>query len=102
MIYSENAPDLESALHELLEGHRINLVNPRKEFFHVPLGEIEDFAKKRGLKVEFTMLAEAREYRETISMRAQEQVSETPALDTFPANLFSNSDAQDDAAHRNA
>ncbi len=102
MIYSENAPDLEGALHELLEERRINLVNPRKEFFRVPLGELDDFAKKRGLKVEFTMLAEAKEYRETMSMRAQEQISETRSLDTFPPKLFSNTDAQDGVANGNA
>lgn len=88
MIYAENAPDLEGALHQFLEERRLNLVNPRKEFFQVALHEVEEFVKKRGLMVEFTMLAEAKEYRETVTMRAEEQVTTVPAHEAFPPSLF--------------
>lgn len=47
----------------------MNLVNMRKEFFHVELSEIETFAKQRGLAMAFTKIAEAREYRESTAMR---------------------------------
>jgi hypothetical protein len=33
MLYSDNAPELESALHVLFEDRRMNLVNRRKEFY---------------------------------------------------------------------
>lgn len=88
LIYSENAPDLECALHQFLAERRVNLVNPRKEFFEVPLDEIERFAKNRGLGVEFTMLAEAKEYRETMSMRAKAPATTCSTHDAFPTSLF--------------
>ena len=65
MIYSEDAPALERLLHQEFDLHRINKVNYRKEFFRLPLEVIRDFASKRGLEATFTMVAEAREYRET-------------------------------------
>lgn len=65
MIYSEDAPTLERMFHREFEIHRINKVNYRKEFFRIPLDLIRDFAAKRGLETTFTMVAEAREYRET-------------------------------------
>lgn len=90
MMYSENAPELEGTLHEFLDQRRINLVNPRKEFFQVALHEIEAFAKKRGLGVEFTKIAEAKEYRETLAMRLQERRPAAQTPDPFPASLFGN------------
>ncbi|MFN7949415.1 MAG: DUF4041 domain-containing protein [Blastocatellia bacterium] len=71
MFYTENAPDLEKSLHEHFSSRRINLVNARKEFFQVSLNEIEEFARTRGLKIELTELAEAKEYRESVSRRQQ-------------------------------
>lgn len=50
----------------------MNLVNMRKEFFHVGLDELEEFAAKRKLKIAFTRLAEAREYRETLALREKQ------------------------------
>lgn len=88
MIYSENAPELESAMHELLNDRRINLANPRKEFFRVSLDQIEGFANGRGLKVEFTKLAEAKEYRETIAVRRQNGTTKVTEPEKFPSGLF--------------
>lgn len=70
MLYSDNAPDLESALHQLLEERQLNLVNPRKEFYRdVEIEEIEAFVKGRGLSAQFISNPEAREYRETLAKR---------------------------------
>lgn len=69
MIYSENAPELENLLHKEFDERRLNLVNNRKEFFKVDLDQIEDIARKRNLNIEFTKIAEAREYRESIAKR---------------------------------
>ncbi len=44
---------------------RINKVNYRKEFFRLPLQRLRDAVVATGVEASFTMLAEAREYRET-------------------------------------
>jgi hypothetical protein len=69
MIYSENAPELETALHHHFAQRRINLVNLRKEFFKVHLDEIEAFVKQRGLDIQLTKVAVAREFMETLALR---------------------------------
>ncbi len=93
MIYSEDAPGLESALHQQFDRRRVNLVNPRKEFFNVTLQDIEEFVRARQLKVELTRLAEAREYRETLALK--QRTAAQPALEVqigeavaYPAELF--------------
>lgn len=68
MINSDDAPTLENALHNHFNGRRINLANLRKEHFRVTLEELEEFAKSQGVKIEFTKVAEAKEYRKTISL----------------------------------
>lgn len=71
MIYSDNAPELENKIQQKFETRRINLVNPRKEFFKITLDEIEEWARKERLDLQLTKIAEAREYRETNSIRAK-------------------------------
>ena len=68
MIYSEDAPKLENTLHNTFVTSRMNRINPRKEFFKISLDEIEEIAKKHDGKVEFTKIAEAREYRESLAL----------------------------------
>lgn len=70
MVYSDDAPSLECLLHQKFRDRSVNLVNPKKEFFSVSLEEIEQFLAERGLSIQLTKLAEAREYRETLSLRA--------------------------------
>jgi hypothetical protein len=42
MMYSDNVPELEGALHQLFANRRMNRVNPRREFYRdVELQEIE-------------------------------------------------------------
>jgi hypothetical protein len=70
MLYSDNAPELEHSLHQMLGDRRVNLVNPRREFYrNVELKEIEDFVKSKGLSAQFIKEPEAREYRETLAKR---------------------------------
>lgn len=68
MIYSEDAPSLENALHKKFNDLRLNKVNPRKEFFRVSLGDIRAATQEMGLTAQFTMLAQAQEYRESLAM----------------------------------
>jgi hypothetical protein len=65
MIATDDAPALEYALHTAFDEFRINKVNYRKEFFRVPLERIRAVIEEKNLEVSFTMLAEAREFRET-------------------------------------
>jgi hypothetical protein len=65
MIYSDDAPTLEALLHAEFDDLRINKVNFRKEFFRVPLERIRGFVATKKLDASFTMLAEAREWRES-------------------------------------
>lgn len=69
MIFSEDAPTLEKELHKIFADKRVNMVNERREFFNVTLGEIQNIVEENHGKIEFTKLAEAKEYRETISIK---------------------------------
>jgi hypothetical protein len=42
MVYSDDAPALEAALHREFSGRRVNAANLRKEFFRVSLAEVEN------------------------------------------------------------
>lgn len=69
LIFSENAPELENALHKEFDTHRVNMVNTKREFFNVKLTDIRDVAERHGAKVDFTMVAEAEEFRETMKIK---------------------------------
>jgi Domain of unknown function (DUF4041)/Meiotically up-regulated gene 113 len=69
MLFSEDAPALENKLHKEFHQKRVNLANTRKEFFNVNLEEIERIAKRHQHDVEFIKFAEARDYRESVSIR---------------------------------
>jgi hypothetical protein len=68
MIWSENAPELEKALHRKFVQTQINKVNPRKEFFRLTIAEIKSEVTSRGLDASWTLAAEAREFRETLAI----------------------------------
>ena len=66
MIFSDNAPALEAALHRAFENRKVNMINTRREFFNVTLEEIEAEVKKNYDKtVEFTRFPSAEQYRES-------------------------------------
>jgi len=89
MLYSDNAPELEAALHELVDERRLNLVNPRKEFYaNVELSEIEAFVRARGLSAQFIKVAEAREYRQTLALRQERLAPQPEKRKEFPDRLF--------------
>lgn len=70
MIFSDNAPALEAALHRAFEDRKLNMVNTRREFFHVTLDEIKDVVKKNFDKtVEFIDIPDAEQYRISLKMR---------------------------------
>jgi hypothetical protein len=70
IIFSDDAPALENALHKSFEPKRLNLINRRREFFNVSLEEIERVVKTNFSKpVEFTKMADAAEYRESLALK---------------------------------
>ncbi len=77
MIYSEDAPALETQLHNHFLDMQMNKVNYRKEFFKVELAHIREEVTKLGLDVRWTLAAEAREYRETLAI--EEAIKGDPA-----------------------
>lgn len=82
VIFSEDAPTLENKLHRLFHHRRVNLVNERKEFFHATIDEIADAVHEHDGEIEIVRMAEAEEYRKTVSARDQQQAnqSRSPAL----------------------
>lgn len=69
MIYTDNAPELETTLHRIFNEKRVNLVNNRKEFFDISLKEIEEAVNNNFGEAHFYLTREAREYKETLAMR---------------------------------
>ncbi|MGN7830898.1 DUF4041 domain-containing protein [Pseudoxanthomonas sp. 22568] len=65
MIWSEDAPTLERALHRRFVTAQVNKVNPRKEFFRVDLASLRDCVEDMGLQCAWTLAASAAQYRET-------------------------------------
>lgn len=71
MIFTEDAPALENALHKAFDSRRVNLVNARREFFRVTLNEIEEVVKNNFDKtVSFERSPLAPEFRETQRLRS--------------------------------
>jgi len=89
IIYSENAPQLENELHKKFNDRRLNRINNRKEFFKASLEEIEVFVKEHaGAEIEFTKVAEAREYRETLIVNKTHLINENTTTKVFPKTLI--------------
>lgn len=72
IVFSDDAPALENALHKTFAATRLNLVNLRREFFKASIDEIETIVKKNFNKpVDFTRLADAAEYRQSELLRLE-------------------------------
>ena len=70
LIFCDDAPALEAALHRAFETKKVNLVNQRREFFRVSLKEIEDVVKSNYDKtVEFHETPDADQFRVREMMR---------------------------------
>jgi hypothetical protein len=69
MVFSNNAPALETKLHERFAEGRLNKVNGRKEFFRADIAEIELVIRENyDAVVEVTREAAAEQYRESLRM----------------------------------
>lgn len=68
LIYSDDAPELESFLHQELSKFRVNKVNNRKEFFKTSSENIIAVLNKYGIEYNWVENSEAKEYYETLKM----------------------------------
>lgn len=67
LIFSDDAPSLESILHNTFREYEVNKVNHRKEFFSIPLEKIEKVVTEHhNATVKWTYDAAAEEYRESL------------------------------------
>lgn len=70
LIFSDDAPALEAALHRAFENRKLNMVNTRREFFRVSLDEIKTVIKSSFDKtVEFIDIPAAEQYRQSELIR---------------------------------
>ncbi|MBD8651005.1 DUF4041 domain-containing protein [Rhizobium sp. CFBP 13726] len=88
IIYSDDAPALERALHNEFQKTRINAQNFRKEFFRVSIDQVEQAVTRLAPGAPFFKDVEAQEYRETLARRnAMLAAVEPPELVAFPAMI---------------
>ena len=67
LIFSDDAPSLESILHNTFREYEVNKVNHRKEFFSIPLEKIEKVVTEHhNATVQWNYDAAAEEYRESL------------------------------------
>lgn len=77
MIFSEDAPKLEAALHNAFADRKLNFVNQRREFFRVTLDEIKAVVRANFDKtVEFEDCPPAEQYRQSIAMANQKNTDQ--------------------------
>ena len=93
LIFTENAPALETLLQKEFDDRRINKVNYRKEYFRVSLDEIEEVIKvKYEKEVDFIRVPEAQEFRETKSIIKQLKLASEEGneieIEKYPDALF--------------
>ena len=76
LIFTEDAPGLEAALHNYFDDRKVNLVNPRKEFYRCTLSEIEAAVKAHFDKtVDFIPTASAEEWRKSELLRREKNIA---------------------------
>lgn len=87
LIYSDDAPALESELHRHFGEHRLNLVNNRKEFFRVALPKLK--AKLEELKpdLEFISDTEAQDYHQSQLINQQKRIARESASIRLPETI---------------
>ena len=72
MIFSDDAPALEAALHRAFDSRKVNMVNRRREFFNVTLDEIKAVVRQNfDQTAEFIDVADAEQFRISQKMRQQ-------------------------------
>ena len=68
MVSCDDAPALENALHRAMHKHRLNKMNPRKEFFRADIEDICSLVEKNHGEVQYVVNPEALQYRQSLEM----------------------------------
>lgn len=77
-IFSNDAVDLETKLHHILNNKRVNKINLRKEFFRVSLDELQALVEELDPSAAFNRTALAEQFRQSLSI---DEVPETVDVD---------------------
>jgi hypothetical protein len=86
MVFSDDAPALESAMHRTFAATRLNLVNLRREFFKASSKEIERVMRENFSKpVDFQHISDAAEYRQSELLRLEKAATLADGLPTKSA-----------------
>ncbi len=90
LVFVDDAPSLEAALHKHFSNKRVNRENLRKEFFHATAEEVSDVLTRMGIDAEWYFEPEAREYYESELIRSArlkaKAITKKPS-DSFPAEI---------------
>lgn len=78
LIESDDAPALETALHQAFADKKLNIINGRKEFFRVSLDEIKEKVKELGHETEWIDVPVAPQYRDSEYLRESNKDFNTP------------------------
>lgn len=96
-IFSDNAPELETSIHRVLNAKRVNKVNLRKEFFRVSLDELEKIVHDLQPTAEFNRTMLAAQYNQTLSIERGEAVAfDDNAIEEALANSFDDDDEDEE------
>ena len=87
MIYSDEAPRLEHALHAEFADRRINVANMRKEFFRVSLDQVEEAVARLAPDAGFFKDREAQEWHETLARRNKTLLEIEAGTKRLPADI---------------
>lgn len=88
IIYSDDAPALEGALHREFASRRVNMSNKRKEFFRVTLDEVEGVISRLSPESSFFKDREAQEWHETLARREYVlSLREKQLMEDFPLEI---------------
>ena len=75
-IFSKNAYELESELHERFNNNRVNKVNMRKEFFRISIDDVKQIVEEnKGQVHSFIEHPDAEEYYDTLKMEKQKRAA---------------------------
>lgn len=78
LIYSDNAFELETKLHNRFDKNRVNRINNRKEFFNITIDDIKsELENYKDATVTFNEKPEADEYRATLKIKQKEEEAKT-------------------------
>ncbi|XOV77811.1 MAG: DUF4041 domain-containing protein [Aestuariibacter sp.] len=89
LAFVEDAPQVERALHEKFDAHRVNTENLRKEFFRVSVTEVKAAVEEMGIDADWFYDVEAKDYRESQVMRLalEKQAADKPEVTDFPSDI---------------